>query len=130
MVYTARRVPAQCHLFATHIRNRTVRRYPKSWCFEQTRWSIVEWKPVGKRGTARPRRKTDRVRWSTTKHGQPEDDTRDRNGCRNLVLGERRPLYSGQCLDERRNERMTFLGRGENGNRSSFSLLQYKFLRY
>ena len=84
----------------------------------------------GKTRDSKTQRKMDGVRRSTTKNGQPEEDTRDRNRWRNLVLGERRPLYSGRSLGERRNEQRSFLGRGENGTRSSFSLLQCKFLRY
>jgi hypothetical protein len=40
-------------------------------------------------------------RWSKTEHDKPwtdREDTRDRDRWRNLVLGEGKPLYSGQTL--------------------------------
>jgi hypothetical protein len=42
--------------------------------------------------------KRDGVRRGMTNHGLTEEDTRDRG--RNLVLGEGKPLQSGQTLDE------------------------------
>jgi hypothetical protein len=35
-----------------------------------------------------------------TNHGLTEEDTRDRDRWRNLVLGKGKPLYSGQTLDD------------------------------
>jgi hypothetical protein len=35
-----------------------------------------------------------------TNHGLREEDTRDRDRWRNLVLGEGKPLWSGQTLDD------------------------------
>jgi hypothetical protein len=35
-----------------------------------------------------------------TGHGLTEEDTRDRDRWRNLVLGEGKPLQSGQTLDD------------------------------
>jgi hypothetical protein len=35
-----------------------------------------------------------------TNHGLTEEDIRDRDRWRNLVLGEGKPLYSGKTLDE------------------------------
>jgi hypothetical protein len=35
-----------------------------------------------------------------TNHELTEEDTRDRDRWRNLVLGEGKPLYSGQTLDD------------------------------
>ena len=70
---------------------------------------------IRKTSDGKTQRKMDGVRRSTTKNEQPEEDTRDRNGWRNLVLGERRPPYSGQSLVNRRNEQTPFLGTGYNG---------------
>jgi hypothetical protein len=57
---------------------------------------IVEWEPEGTRRKGRPKR--DGVNRSMTNHGLTEEDTRDRDRWRNLVLGEGKPLYSGQTL--------------------------------
>jgi hypothetical protein len=40
----------------------------------------------------------DGVRRSMTNHGLTEEDARDRDRWRNLVLGEGKPLQSGQAL--------------------------------
>jgi hypothetical protein len=56
-------------------------------------WKILEWEPEGTRIRGRPKdRWIDGVRWSMTKHGLTEEDTRDRDRWRNLVLGEGKPL--------------------------------------
>jgi len=54
MVHTAGRVPIVI-ICNAHTRICTLRLYPKCWCHEQTSWRIVEWKPEGKRGAARPK---------------------------------------------------------------------------
>jgi len=41
----------------------------------------------GKTRDGKTRRKTDGVRRSTAKHGQPEEDTRDRNGVQKPSFG-------------------------------------------
>jgi hypothetical protein len=54
---------------------------------------ILEWEPEGTRRRGRPKERwIDGVRRSMTNHGLTEDDTRDRDGWRNLVLGEGQPL--------------------------------------
>jgi hypothetical protein len=54
---------------------------------------ILEWEPEGTRSRGRPKERwMDGVRWSMTNHGLTEDDTRDRDRWRNLVLGEGKPL--------------------------------------
>jgi hypothetical protein len=54
---------------------------------------ILEWEPEGKRRRGRPQERwIDGVRRSMTNHGLTEEDTRDRDRCRNLVLGEGKPL--------------------------------------
>jgi len=40
----------------------------------------------------------DGIRWSVTTHGLTEHDTGEKDVRRNLVLGEGKPLYSGQSL--------------------------------
>jgi hypothetical protein len=40
----------------------------------------------------------DGIRWSVTTHGLTEQDTGEKDVRRNLVLGEGKPLYSGQSL--------------------------------
>jgi hypothetical protein len=54
---------------------------------------ILEWEPggTGRRGRQKERW-TDGVRRSMTNHGLTEEDTRDRDRWRNLVLGEGKPL--------------------------------------
>jgi cysteinyl-tRNA synthetase len=50
---------------------------------------------MGTRGNAKKgktHRQTDGVRRSMTNHGLTEEDTRDRDRWRNLVLGEGKPL--------------------------------------
>jgi hypothetical protein len=54
---------------------------------------ILEWEPEGTRRRRRPKERwIDEVRRSMTNHGLTEEDTRDRNRWRNLVLGEGKPL--------------------------------------
>jgi hypothetical protein len=58
---------------------------------------ILEWEPEGtrRRGTTEERseeRWIDGVIRSMTNHGLTEEDTRDRDRWRNLVLGEGKPL--------------------------------------
>jgi hypothetical protein len=54
---------------------------------------ILEWEPEGTRRRGRPKeRGIDGVRRSMTNHGLTEEDTRDRDRWRNLVLGEGKPL--------------------------------------
>jgi hypothetical protein len=54
---------------------------------------ILEWEPEGTRRRGRPKERwIDGVRWSTTNHGLREEDTRDSDRWRNLVLGEGKPL--------------------------------------
>jgi hypothetical protein len=54
---------------------------------------ILEWQPEGKRRRGRPKERwIDGVRRSMTNHGLTEEDTRDRDRWRNLVLGEGKPL--------------------------------------
>jgi hypothetical protein len=49
---------------------------------------ILEWEPEGTRRRGRPKeRRIDGVRRSMTNHGLTEEDTRDRDRRRNLVLG-------------------------------------------
>jgi hypothetical protein len=59
---------------------------------------------MGTRGNTKKgktqREMIDGVRRSMTNHGLTEQDTRDRDRWRNLVLGEGKPLQSGQTLDE------------------------------
>jgi hypothetical protein len=53
----------------------------------------LEWEPEGTRRRGRPKgRWIDGVRRSMTSHGLTEEDTRDRDRWRNLVLGEGKPL--------------------------------------
>jgi hypothetical protein len=53
---------------------------------------ILEWEPEGTRGRGRSKeRRIDGVRRSMTNHGLTEEDTRDRDRWRNLVLGEGKP---------------------------------------
>jgi hypothetical protein len=44
----------------------------------------------------------DGIRWSVTTHGLTADDTGEKDMRRNLVLGEGKPLYSGQSLVKRK----------------------------
>jgi hypothetical protein len=54
---------------------------------------VFEWEPEGTRRRGRPKERwTDGVRRSMTNHGLTEQDTRDRDRWRNLVLGEGKPL--------------------------------------
>jgi hypothetical protein len=54
---------------------------------------ILEWEPERTRRRGRPKERwIDGVRRSMTNHGLTEDDTRDRDRWRNLVLGEGKPL--------------------------------------
>jgi hypothetical protein len=54
---------------------------------------ILEWEPEGTRRRGRPKERwIDGVIRSMTNHGLTEVDTRDRDGWRNLVLGEGKPL--------------------------------------
>jgi hypothetical protein len=60
---------------------------------------ILECGPEGTRRRGRPKERwIDGVRWSMANHGLTEEDTRYRDRWQNLVLGERKPLYSGQTL--------------------------------
>jgi hypothetical protein len=53
----------------------------------------LEWEPEGTRRRGRPKERwIDVVRRSLTNHGLREEDTRDRDRWRNLVLGEGNPL--------------------------------------
>jgi hypothetical protein len=62
---------------------------------------IVKWEPEGTRRSVRPKERwIDGVRRSMTNHGLREEDTRDRDRWRNLVLGAGIPLWSGQTLDD------------------------------
>jgi hypothetical protein len=54
---------------------------------------VLEWEPEGKRRRGRPKERwIDGVRRSMTNHGLTEEDTRDRDRWRSLVLGEGKPL--------------------------------------
>jgi hypothetical protein len=54
---------------------------------------ILEWEPEGTRRSGRPKERwVDGITRSMTNHGLTEEDTRDRDRCRNLVLGEGKPL--------------------------------------
>jgi hypothetical protein len=54
---------------------------------------VLEWEPEGTRRMGRPKdRWIDGVRRSMINHGLTEEDTRDRDRWRNLVLGEGKPL--------------------------------------
>jgi hypothetical protein len=54
---------------------------------------ILEWEPEGTRRRGRPKERwIDGVRRSMTNHGLREEDTKDRDRWRNLVLGEGKPL--------------------------------------
>jgi hypothetical protein len=54
---------------------------------------ILEWEPERTRRRRRPKERwIDGVRRSMTNHGLLEEDTRDRDRWRNLVLGEGKPL--------------------------------------
>jgi hypothetical protein len=54
---------------------------------------ILEWETGGKRRRGRPKERwIDGVRRSMINHGLTEEDTRDRDRWRNLVLGEGKPL--------------------------------------
>jgi hypothetical protein len=54
---------------------------------------ILEWKPEGTRRKGRPKERwIDGVRRSMANHGLTEEDTRDRDRWRNLVLCEGKPL--------------------------------------
>jgi hypothetical protein len=60
---------------------------------------ILEWEPEATRRRGRSKERwIDVVRRSVTNHGLTEEDTRDRDRWRNLVLGEGKPLQSGQTL--------------------------------
>jgi hypothetical protein len=60
---------------------------------------ILKWEPEGTRRRGKHNeRRIDGVRRSMTNHGLREEDTRDRDRWRNLVLGEGKPLQSGQAL--------------------------------
>jgi hypothetical protein len=60
---------------------------------------ILECESEGTRRRVRSKERcTDGVRRSMTNHGLKEEDTRDRVRWRNLVLGEGKPLQSGQAL--------------------------------
>jgi hypothetical protein len=62
---------------------------------------MLEWEPEGTRRRGRPKERwIDGVRWTMTNNGLREEDTRNRDRWRNLVLGEGKPLYSGQTLDD------------------------------
>jgi hypothetical protein len=55
--------------------------------------TILEWDPERTRRRGRPKeRGIDGVRRSMANHGLTEEDTRDRDRWRNLVLGEGNPL--------------------------------------
>jgi hypothetical protein len=54
---------------------------------------VLEWEPEGTQIRGRPKeRRIDGVRRSMTNHGLADEDTRDRDRWRNLVLGEGKPL--------------------------------------
>jgi hypothetical protein len=54
---------------------------------------ILEWEPQGTRRRGRPKERwIDGVRRSMINHGLTEENTRDRDRWRNLVLGEGKPL--------------------------------------
>jgi hypothetical protein len=53
-------------------------------------WEILEREPEGTRRRGRPK-EIDGVRRSMTNHGLTEEDTRDTDRWRNLVLGEGKP---------------------------------------
>jgi hypothetical protein len=54
---------------------------------------ILEWEPEGTRRRGRPKERwIDGVIRSMTNHGLTEEDTRDRDRWRSLVLGEGKPL--------------------------------------
>jgi hypothetical protein len=62
---------------------------------------ILEWEAEGTRRRGRPKERwIDGVRRGMTNHRLTEEDTRDRDRWRNLVLGEGKPLQSGQTLDD------------------------------
>jgi hypothetical protein len=62
---------------------------------------VLEWEPEETRRRVRPKERwIVGVRRSMTNHGLREEDTRDRERRRNLVLGEGKPLQSGQTLDD------------------------------
>jgi hypothetical protein len=54
---------------------------------------VLEWEPEGTLRRGRPKERwIDGVRRSMTYHGLTEEDTRDRDRWRNLVLSEGKPL--------------------------------------
>jgi hypothetical protein len=53
---------------------------------------ILELEPEGTRKREEPKRWIDGVRRRMINHGLTEEDTRDRDRWRNLVLGEGKPL--------------------------------------
>jgi hypothetical protein len=54
---------------------------------------VLEWEPEGTRRRGRPKERwIDGARRSMANHGLTEEDTRDRDRWRNLVLGEGKPL--------------------------------------
>jgi hypothetical protein len=56
-------------------------------------WKILEWERERTRRRGRPKERwIDRVRWSMANHGLKDEDTRDRDRWRNLVLGEEKTL--------------------------------------
>jgi hypothetical protein len=71
---------------------------------KQTATQNVRMGTRGKAKKGKTQREMDRwidgVRRSMTNHGLTEEDTRDRDSWRNIVLGEGKPLYSGQTLDD------------------------------
>jgi hypothetical protein len=67
-----------------HVKRMSVNRLPLK---------ILELEPEGTRRRGRPEERwIDGVRRSMTNHGLLEEDTRDRDRWRNLVLGEGKPL--------------------------------------
>jgi hypothetical protein len=54
---------------------------------------VLEWEPEGTRRRGRPKERwLDGVRQSMTNHGLTEEDSRDRDRWRSLILGEGKPL--------------------------------------
>jgi len=64
-------------------------------------WEIVEWAPEGTRRKGRPKERwKDGGRWYMTHHGLTNENYRDKDIGRNLVLDARKLQYSEQIFGQ------------------------------